>query len=41
MNVSMMPTPVNMTVTVVVPSWCRMESAGMEEQIFMSWREEQ
>jgi hypothetical protein len=37
-NVSMMPTSVKMTVMVVVSSWSRAE---MEEEIFMSWREEQ
>jgi hypothetical protein len=41
MNVSMMPTSLNMTVMVMVSPWFGVESAEMEEQIFMSWREEQ
>jgi hypothetical protein len=41
MDVSMMLTSLIMAVLVVLPSWFGIESAGMEEHIAMSWREEQ
>jgi hypothetical protein len=41
MNGSIMPTSIIMTTMVVDPLWFGVESTWMEEQISMSWGEEQ